>query len=213
MPKSSRKTARDPQSHWRTQLSQQASYKTEIHELDTEMLNMREKSEMKTVLSVNMCRLEQPSLTFEAGPENVLNTASPGRPSSWILSSELMTPVRPTTGTFRTPEGAPVQYGPSPVTQQYNRQGDIASVLLENASTMQHNKEGGFKNYPRAFVYHPSELKASGTSPIVKGGRENGMWITAFGVRNLVICLSTQGDFSEVSCGHGKQASLCMLHW
>ena len=42
---------------WRRQLSQQASYKAEIHELYTEMLNMREKSEMKSALSAQMCRL------------------------------------------------------------------------------------------------------------------------------------------------------------
>ena len=113
-------------SQWRMQLSQQASYKAEIHEFYTEMLNMRENSEMKAALSANMCRLEQPSPTVEAEPENVLNTASPGRRSSWILASELTTPVRPTTGALRSPEGAPVRYGPSPVTQQYNRQGDLS---------------------------------------------------------------------------------------
>ena len=73
-----------------------------------------------------MRRLEQPSLTVEVEPENVLNTASPGRRSSWILALELMTPMRPTTGGLRTPEGAPVRYGPSPVTQQYSRQGDLS---------------------------------------------------------------------------------------
>ena len=66
-------------SQWRMQLSQQASYKAEIHELYTEMLNTREKSEMKAALSANMRRLEQPSLTVEAEPENVLNTAAPSR--------------------------------------------------------------------------------------------------------------------------------------
>ena len=50
-----------------------------------------------------MCRLEQPSLTVEAEPENVLNTASPGRTSSWILPSEMMIPMRPTTGGLQTP--------------------------------------------------------------------------------------------------------------
>ena len=39
---------------------------------------------MKEALSAQMCRLEQPSLTVEAEPENVLNTASPGRTSTWI---------------------------------------------------------------------------------------------------------------------------------
>ena len=113
-------------SQWTMQLSQQASYKADIHELYTEMLNTREKSEMKAELSANMCRLKQPSLTVEAEPEIVPNTASPGRRSSWIPASELMTPVRPTTGGVRTPEGAPVRYGPSPMTQQWNRQGDLS---------------------------------------------------------------------------------------
>ena len=96
------------------------------HELYTEVLNMREKSEMKAALSANMCRLEQSSPTDEAVPHNLLNTASPGRRSTWILPSEVMTPMRPTTGGLRTPEGEPVRYGPSPMTQQYNRQGDMS---------------------------------------------------------------------------------------
>ena len=33
---------------WRRQLSQQSTYKAEIHELYTEMLNMRERSEMQS---------------------------------------------------------------------------------------------------------------------------------------------------------------------
>ena len=111
-------------SQWRMQLSQQASYKAEIHELYTEMLNMLEKSEMQAALSAKMCRLEQPSLTVRSEPENVLNTASPGRHSSWILASELMTPDRPTTGGLQTPTGAPVRLGPSPITQQYSRRQD-----------------------------------------------------------------------------------------
>ena len=57
-------------SQWRMQLSQQASYKAEIHELYTEMLNMREKSEMQAAMSAQMCRLESntssPSRTLES---------------------------------------------------------------------------------------------------------------------------------------------------
>ena len=56
-----------------------------------------------------MCRLEQPSLTVGAEPENVLHAAPPGRCSSWILPSELMTPARPTTGGIQTPTRQPVQ--------------------------------------------------------------------------------------------------------
>ena len=108
---------------WRCQLSQQASYKAEIHELYTEMLNMREKSEMKSALSAHMRRLETPSRSVESEPENVLNTASPGRTSSWILASELMTtPDRPTTSGLQSPSGMPMQFGPSPQTQEYCRQ-------------------------------------------------------------------------------------------
>ena len=47
-----------PKLQWRRQLSQQSTYKAEIHELYTETLNMREKSEMKSHLSAQMCRLE-----------------------------------------------------------------------------------------------------------------------------------------------------------
>ena len=79
------------------QLSQQASHKAEIHELYTEMLNTHEKSETQAAFSAKMRRPEQPILTVEAEPENMLNTVSPGRRSSWILASELMTPARPTT--------------------------------------------------------------------------------------------------------------------
>ena len=124
-----RKAEEQPQvlkTQWKLQLSQQASYKAEIHELYTEMLNMCEESELQAALSAKMHRLEQPSLTVEPEPENVLNTASPGRSSSWILPSELMTPARPTTGGIQTPTGPPVQYGPSTITQQYGRPRDLA---------------------------------------------------------------------------------------
>ena len=43
---------------WKRQISQQASYLAEIHELNTEILNMKEKSEMKAQLSANMCRID-----------------------------------------------------------------------------------------------------------------------------------------------------------
>ena len=91
----------------RHQLSQQSSYKAEMHELYTEMLNMREKSEMKSHLSAQMCRLETPSRSVESEPENVLNTASPGRCSSWILPSEMMsTPDRQTSSGLQSPSGS-----------------------------------------------------------------------------------------------------------
>ena len=107
---------------WRRQLSQQASYKAEIHELYTGMLNTREKSEMKSALSAQMCRVEAPTRSVEAEPENVLKTVSPGRCSTWFLPHEIMaTPERPTTGGLRSPEGLPLQLGPSPLTRQYRR--------------------------------------------------------------------------------------------
>ena len=75
---------------------------------------------MKSALSVQMCRLESPSRSAESEPENVLNTASPGRCSSWILPHEMMTtPDRPTTGGLQSPVGVPVQLGPGPLTQEY----------------------------------------------------------------------------------------------
>ena len=107
-------------------MSQQASYKAEIHELYVEMLNMLEKSEMQAALSAKMCRLEPPSLTVEAEPENVLNTACPGRSPSGILPSELMTPARLTTGGIQSPSRPPVAYGPSPLTQQCCGQRDLS---------------------------------------------------------------------------------------
>ena len=86
------------------------------------MLNVLEKSEMKSALSAQMCRLESPSRSVESEPENVLNTASPGRCSSWILPHEMMaTPDRPTTAGLQSPSSVPVQFGPSPQTQEYCR--------------------------------------------------------------------------------------------
>ena len=55
--------------------------------------------------------------------ENVLNTASPGRSSLWILRSEMLsTSDRPTTSGLQSPSGVPTQCGPSPATQEDCRQ-------------------------------------------------------------------------------------------
>ena len=107
---------------WMRHLSQQADYRAEIHELHTELLNMKERSEMKSHLAANMCRIEQtvPSRTVEAEPDNVLNTLSPGRSTRWILPGELETPNRPTSSGLQSPVGAPVQLGPSPMTREYS---------------------------------------------------------------------------------------------
>ena len=107
---------------WKQQLFQQASYRAEIHELHTELLNMREKSEMKSHLAANMCKIDQtvPSRTVESEPENVLNTMSPGRSTRWILPHELATPDRPTSSGLQSPIGVPVQLGPSPQTREYS---------------------------------------------------------------------------------------------
>ena len=66
---------------WKRQLSQQSTYRAEIHELHTEMLNMKEKSEMKSHLAANICKIEQtvPSRTVDSEPENILNTLSLSR--------------------------------------------------------------------------------------------------------------------------------------
>ena len=95
--------------------SQQSTYKAEIHELYTEMLNMREKSEMQSHFATNMCKLEHsvPSRSVESEPENVLNARSPGR------CTELETPNRPTSSGSQSPVGAPVQLGPSPQAREY----------------------------------------------------------------------------------------------
>ena len=106
---------------WKRQLSQQSTYKAEIHELYTEMLNMREKSEMQSHLAANMCKIEHsvPSRSVESEPESVLNTLSPGRCSRWILPEELETPNRPTSSGLQSLVGVPVQLGPSPQTREY----------------------------------------------------------------------------------------------
>ena len=107
---------------WKRCLSQQADYRAEIHELHTELLNMKERSEMKSHLAANMCRIEQtvPSRTVEAEPENVLNTRSPCRSMGWILPNELETPNRPTSSGLQSPVGPPAQLGPSPMTREYS---------------------------------------------------------------------------------------------
>ena len=59
-----RQAEEQPELHkllWRRQLSQQSTYKAEIHELYTEMLNMREKSAMQSHLSARMCKMERTS--------------------------------------------------------------------------------------------------------------------------------------------------------
>ena len=106
---------------WKKQLSQQSTYRAEIHELHTELLNMKEKSELKSHLAANMCRIDHtvPSRTVESEPENVLNTLSPGRRQRWILPRELETPNRPTSSGMQSPAGAPVQFGPSSQTREY----------------------------------------------------------------------------------------------
>ena len=128
---------------WRRQLSQQADYRAEIHELHTELLNMTEKSEMKSHLAANMCRIDHtvPSRTVESEPANVLNTLSPGRSQRWILPHELETPHRPTSSGLQSPVGAPVQLGPSPQTREYTppppchippaQWGEVAAYLEE----------------------------------------------------------------------------------
>ena len=88
---------------------------------------MREKSEMQATLSAKVCRIEPLSLTVESEPENVLNTAYPGRSPSWILPAELTTPAKPTTG-IQSPSSPPVAYGPSSITQHY-RPAHYLSVL------------------------------------------------------------------------------------
>ena len=107
---------------WKRHLSRQADYRAEIHELHTELLNMRERSEMKSYLAANMCSIDQtvPSRTVEAEPNSTLNTLSPGKTSRWILPHELATPDRPTSSGLQSPVGAPVQFGPSPMTREYS---------------------------------------------------------------------------------------------
>ena len=70
--------------------------------------NMCEESEMKSALSAHMCRRESPSRSVESEPESFLNTASPGRCSSWFLPNEMMTtPDRPTASGFQSASGVP----------------------------------------------------------------------------------------------------------
>ena len=89
----------------------------------TELLNMREKSEMKLHLAANMCRGRPDSFTsrtVDAEPDNTLNTLSPGKNSRWILPHELATPGQTyIIGTSITSRCSS-SIGPSPMTQEYS---------------------------------------------------------------------------------------------
>ena len=118
---------------WKRQLSQQADYRAEIHELHTELLNMKEKSEMKSHLAANMCRIDQtvPGPWSLSQRMSSINTLSPGRSQRWILPHELETPHRPTSSGLQSPMGAPVQFGQVP------RRGNIpASSMSYSTSSM-----------------------------------------------------------------------------
>ena len=108
---------------WKQQLSdsyQAATYKAEIHALNSELANMAEKSELKATLSEKRISIEGTKPTVEAEPESQLNTVGPCGWPSWILPNQLVTTLRPTTGGKQTPSGAPASYGPSsPETQCY----------------------------------------------------------------------------------------------
>ena len=159
---------------WKKQLFQQASYKAEIHELHTELLNMKEKSEMKSHLAANMCRIDQtvPSRTVEPEPENTLNTLSPGRSTRWILPQELETPNRPTSSGMQSPICAPAQLGPSLQTREYiapppgsvppahwgdvyGRAGDDGCELFGGLPM---GDEPDASTCPQQAVQHPDEL-------------------------------------------------------
>ena len=123
------------------------------------MLNMREKSEMTSALSAQMCRLETRSRSVESEPENVLNTTSPSRCSSWISPREMTsTPHRPTTGGLQSPVRLPVQLGPSPLTQQYSRRSPVGIPPAQwgNHDAREAGDSGGeeecelFRDPPRA---------------------------------------------------------------
>ena len=104
------------------QQAQQAYSLAQEHELAIREFR-RQAEEQPEILT---SQWTMPNLTVESQPDNLLNTASPGRRSSKTLASELMTPTRPTRGGLRTPEGEPVRYGSSPMTQQYNCQEDLS---------------------------------------------------------------------------------------
>ena len=134
---------------WKRHLSRQADYRAEIHELHTELLNMREKSEMKSYLAANMCSIDQtvPSRTVEAEPSSTLNTLSPGKTSRWILPHELATPDRPTSSGLQSPVGVPVQFGPSPMTSDFHpdprgsKKGVLTSPTLKNPTRKGHGHQ------------------------------------------------------------------------
>ena len=96
---------------WKKQVSQSATYKAEIHALHTELQNVTEKSELQAMLSARMISVDASRPIVESEPEVLLNTVGPcGSP--WILPSQMITPMRPTTGGDRTPTGAPLPFGP-----------------------------------------------------------------------------------------------------
>ena len=125
------------------------------------MLNMREKSEMQAALSAQMRGLETPSRSVESELETLLNTSSPGRSSSWILPHEIMTaPDRPTAGGPHTPSGNPVQYAPSPVTQEYCRPSPRSLPPAHWEITMLDNQEK--KNVNCSEIYLQAIMQLHG---------------------------------------------------
>ena len=65
------------------------------------LMDVTDSCERQATLFARMCSMESPSLTVEPG--NVLNTVCPGRSPSWILPTELKTPMRATTGGVQIP--------------------------------------------------------------------------------------------------------------
>ena len=166
---------------WKWQISRKASYKAEIHALQTEMLDLKEKSEMKSQLSANMRKIDQtvPSRTVESEPENFLNTLSPGRTTRWILPQELETPDRPTTSGMQSPIGLPAQLGPSPRIQEYSvpqprsvppaQWGDVygrpADDGCELFGALPGDEEPPASTPPQQAVQHPDELDDAAFPP------------------------------------------------
>ena len=95
---------------WKRQLSQQADYRAEIHELHTELLNMRERVGDEVTPSSQHVqnrtdRSKQNSRVRNLRVFSIL--LSPGRSTRWILpSEELETPNRPTSSGLQSPAGS-----------------------------------------------------------------------------------------------------------
>ena len=124
---------------WKRHLSQQADCRAEIHELHTELLNTKERSEMRSHLAANMCRI------------------TPDRPTSSGLQSPVGVPVQfgPSPMTREYSATPPGNIQPSQWGDFYGRAGDDGRELFGAVPDGDDSEE----LCPQATVHQLDELQ------------------------------------------------------